>query len=103
MTSLSPGAFFGFALSGVALLGSVVGTISVIFSAKGKGERTYLAVGYLVLWLVAGVFLSLCLWFPTPWTYVALAAFFLVIPLGAFRITMRSQLIRRAEEAKKSK
>ncbi len=97
MTSLTPGAFIGIALSFFALLGSLIGTLSVIFSAQGKGERTYLTVGYVILWATSFVFLVLCFLLPPPWTYVALGAFFFVIPVGAWRISMRSQIIREAE------
>ncbi|MDD2236230.1 MAG: hypothetical protein PHP44_01435 [Kiritimatiellae bacterium] len=92
----------GIAISAVALLGSLIGTLSVIFSAPGKGERTYLAMGYLVLWLLAFGFLALCFLLPSPWAHVALVAFFVVIPVGAFRITMKSQIIRKAESLKNS-
>ena len=101
MTSLSTGALLGFSIAGIALLGSLIGTLSVILSAKGTRERTYVAIGYSLLWLVAFAFLALCFLLPTPWTYVTQVIFFLVIPVGAFRITMKSQIIRAAESQKK--
>jgi hypothetical protein len=100
MTTLSPGAFLGIAISALALIGSLIGTVSVVLGAQGKSERRYLAISYAILWLVSIGFLVLCFVLPVPWTYVALGVFFVSIPVSAFWITRRSLVIRRAEKVR---
>ena len=96
-TTLSIQAIVGIALLAIALGGlAIAGTLNIA-QAKWPGERRFLLVTTSILWVLLIGLMSMMYYFPSPWRFIVLGLYFILIPVLFYRISLRRQLIREYE------
>ena len=102
-TTLSVQAITGIALLAIALGGlAIAGSLNIIH-AKWPSERRFLFVATTILWVLLFGLMSMMYFFPSPWRFVVLGLYFILIPVLIYRISLRRQLIREYETRMKRK
>lgn len=72
-------------------------TFQNIRTARGIRERRFVFLNCMAMWVVTILVFSGVLYLQTPWRYLILALYFVVVPPAVYLSSFRRQLIRRAE------
>ena len=102
-TTLSAQAIAGIVLLVIALGGlAIAGTLNILH-AKWPSERRFLFVATTILWVLLIGLMSMMYYFPSPWRFIVLGLYFILIPVLIYRISLRRQLIHEYESRMKRK
>ena len=102
-TTLSAQTIVGIALLAIALGGLVIaGTLNIVH-VKWFSERRFLFITTTILWVLLIGLMSMMYYFPSPWRFIVLGLYFILIPVLIYRISLRRQLIHEYETRMKRK
>lgn len=98
--SLSPRVIVGGIVFLVAFVGLSIACVQNIRNATWPSEKRYLFWTTTVLWILLFASLGLMYVLPSPSRYVVLGAYFFLLPVFVYRVSMRRQVIREYEQRK---
>jgi hypothetical protein len=101
--SLTPVAWLGFGLLGIALLVGIVLTILNVRDAKGPKERRFVRRACAGIWALVALFIAAEFYLGPPHRYIAGAVFIVLVPLAVYRWAMQHQMIREIESRERRK
>jgi Ca2+/Na+ antiporter len=96
--SLSPRIIAGAVLFLVAFVGISIACVLNIRHARWASEKRYLFWSTTGLWVMLFASLGLMYYLESPWRYMVLGAYFVLLPVFVYRVSLRRQVIREYEE-----
>jgi len=101
MTMLTIRAMLGFTLIAVSLVGVLLACILNVKGARGRKERAFVTVSSFALIVLIALLLVLMVYLKSPYNYLTLVSYLIVLPFAVYRISLRRQLIRELERRAK--
>lgn len=87
----------GWCCMALAVAFGLFATIQNIRTARGIRERRFVLLNCVAMWVVTVLVFSGVLYLRTPWRYLILVLYFVVVPPAVYFSSFRRQLIQRAE------